>query len=403
MEKQTSTQHSVKKKGDPELVCVECGGSLIETSSDIVCSKCGLVNNRVLVDPAFQIIEQEKGYGQTFVAQANRAYIADDLGSCLGKYNKSFLKDIKGNRLDPETQLNFLRQKKINDVHMQAEGKRKIYNGLSVLNEVISILELPESARDDAAKIYRRCYEQLTGDCYNAELAGGALYLSLRTWSSEVIRLSQLVLAFDNAGVRVRKSKVLQAAAKMRQILGRQIKIVTPQDYIEQILHRLINHELVQDILERKGRKKEIFLLELRKEVHSILKDLITEKRSGRNPYILASAVIVGADVLMSVKRGRKTGTLSQAVIAKVCGIAEFTLREHYLKIIRSLIADRRKELEQVAAQEKMNFPYRVHRLQNKKDEEKKLYYLISRGGISTIYGEKKSNDLSGRIPEQYR
>ncbi|MFX1535770.1 MAG: hypothetical protein ACFFDI_16270, partial [Promethearchaeota archaeon] len=145
----------------------------------------------------------------------------------------------------------------------------------------------------------------------------------------------------------------------------------------------------VQEIITKKNRKINVFFLELRKEVQKILKDLIAEKRSGRNPYILASAVIVGADVLMSVKRGRKTGTLSQAIIAKVCGVAEFTLREHYLKIIRPLIADRKTELESLAEQETMIYPFRS---QNLIDEEKKLYYLISRGGISTIYGKKKLN-----------
>ncbi|MFX1250407.1 MAG: hypothetical protein ACFFCZ_02205 [Promethearchaeota archaeon] len=392
MEKKVSTQQCVDakdKKKRSELLCVECGGSLIQTSSDLVCSRCGLVNDPVLVNPAFQIIEQANGYGQTFVAQANRAYVAEDLGSCLGKYNVSSLKDSKGKRLKPELQQNLLRQKKINDIHMQAEGKRKIYNGLSILNEVVSILELPESVREDSAKIFRRCYENLAGECYTAELIGGSLYLSLRTWSSEIIRLEQLIQAFDNAGHRVRKSKVLQSATKMRQIVGRKIKIVTPQDYIEQILHRLMNNDLVQEIITRKNRKINVFFLELRKEVQMILKELIAEKRSGRNPYILASAVIVGADVLMSVKRGRKTGALSQAVIAKVCGVAEFTLREHYLKVIRPLIAARKSELERLAEQETMIYPLRS---QNLIHEEKKLYYLISRGGISTIYGKEKSD-----------
>ncbi|WP_455463240.1 hypothetical protein, partial [Candidatus Hodarchaeum mangrovi] len=68
--------------------------------------------------------------------------------------------------------------------------------------------------------------------------------------------------------------------------------------------------------------------------------------RGGRNPFILAAAVIIASDILLAqknvfpncYKKRSKRGILTQKYIAKMLDIAEFTLREHFLLLIKPLI-----------------------------------------------------------------
>ncbi|MFX0092618.1 MAG: hypothetical protein ACFFBD_12720, partial [Candidatus Hodarchaeota archaeon] len=93
-----------------EQSCSECGGSLVQTFSDIVCSQCGLVQYKVLVEPSFTLMEDcENPKGSAYVAQGNRPNIIDDLGSFVGHYRSSRLRDADGKRLSVLKQESFQR------------------------------------------------------------------------------------------------------------------------------------------------------------------------------------------------------------------------------------------------------------------------------------------------------
>jgi transcription initiation factor TFIIIB Brf1 subunit/transcription initiation factor TFIIB len=68
--------------------------------------------------------------------------------------------------------------------------------------------------------------------------------------------------------------------------------------------------------------------------------------RGGRNPFILAAAIIIASDIMLArhgmfhhcYKRKSRRGILTQKHIARILSIAEFTLREHYLLLAKPLM-----------------------------------------------------------------
>ena len=76
----------------------------------------------------------------------------------------------------------------------------------------------------------------------------------------------------------------------------------------------------------------------LRKTSQEILKKLSNDLRGGRDPYALACATVAGADLLIANNFGKKRGFATQRLISRVGDVAEYTLREHFLQIIKKVI-----------------------------------------------------------------
>lgn len=339
---EAATIGSKRKCKDNEHVCSECGGFLVETFSDVVCSVCGLVQRKIFVEPHFTLLERaDHQPGSAFVAQGNRPNIVDDLGSFIGHYRSSTLRDAEGQQLAGSIQKNFQRQKKINDLDVHTQGKKRQYRAFRMLNALLGVLELSSSTKDDAAMLFRKTEGQLEGHVYIAEMIAGAVYLSVRTNSSENLQLKDLINACEGAGLNVRSNKVLQAAALIRKLTGRQIKVPEPLDYFEKVFNKIIQNKVVLTRLQKQNFPLEEYSRQLRTVTTQILKKINYAVRGGRNPYITACAAFIGADIFLArVQRNRKIGLVPQGQMAKICEVAEFTLREHYLKIIKPIIKE---------------------------------------------------------------
>ncbi|MFX0061046.1 MAG: hypothetical protein ACFFC7_02590 [Candidatus Hermodarchaeota archaeon] len=334
-----TSQHEMDKED-----CSECGGSIVQTFSDVVCSQCGLVQHKVFVEPHFTIMEvPENQSSSAYVAQGNRPNIADDLGSFIGHYRSLTLRDASGKRLSASKQKRFQRQKKINDLDVHTQGKKREYRALRMLNTLMGVLETSSAIRDDAALLFKKTQDQLEGHVYIAEMIAGAVYLSVRTTPGENLQLKDLIYACENANMRVRSNKVLQAAALIRKLTGRQVKVPQPLDYFEKIFNRLTQDKRVCTRLKKQNLTVEDYSRYLREQAALILKHIKLSARGGRNPYITACAAFVGADILIArIKQNKKIGLVPQKQLAEIMEVAEFTLRDHYLKLIKPVL----KEIE---------------------------------------------------------
>lgn len=332
--------YTIDSQKEEEHICSECGGVLVQTFSDIVCSRCGLVQHQVFVEPSFTLTEcTETPPGSVFVAQGNRPNIVDDLGSFIGHYRSRKLKDADGHYLSSSNQEDFQRQKKINDLDIHTQGKKREYRALCMLNALIGVLEISCSIRNDAAVLFNKTHNQLEGQVYIAEMIAGAVYISIRTSQGETIQLKDLLRACENVNLHVRANKVLQAAALIRKLTGRQIRVPKPFDYFEKILNKVIYDRRFSERLEKYIFPMEQYSVLLRDYATRLFNQIEKLDRGGRNPYVTACAAFAGADILVaSVKCDKKTGFISQRLLAGITGVAEFTLRDHYLKIIKPLI-----------------------------------------------------------------
>jgi len=130
--------------------CRWCNGSFVQTQTEIVCSKCGVVHDDVLVDNTFDYDMNEIGNGRTG-PPVNPMY-KDSMSSEISKSNK----DGSGNYIKGEARsmVNRIRQW---DKRQKSSGTRtrSIANGEVV--RICNVLSIPENVMQRAAEIYRDC------------------------------------------------------------------------------------------------------------------------------------------------------------------------------------------------------------------------------------------------------
>ncbi len=316
---------------------MECAGVLVRTREFFTCGSCGLVHSRIYVEPEdLQELDMD-GKDQSQVSYGNRMHIADGLGTFMGYYNTWDLKDARGVPLNKAKRDFFIRLKRLNDIwlHVADKEKRPQYTQFRTLNEITATLEIPPQTRDRAAYLFRSVYQELKSKIQITyrEILAASLYLAIRE-HRVMIRLDELTLTLNQQGSEVESKKIIRAAGKIRKQLGAKVAVRTNrgEDYIDRVIEKLAHSATIQDLLKRRKIDEETYFQELR----STVLEMFTRwtHRGGRNPYILAAAMLVGADKVLMAKKKQKE-LLTQTTVARISEVAEYSLRDHYLKLIK--------------------------------------------------------------------
>jgi len=313
--------------------CSECGGSIIKSNSDYVCSNCGLVYNRdVIVRDASTI---NSPFCSSNNYQGDRPNMVDGIGTYIGHYGNWNLKDSKGNSIKSSTRMN--RLKRINDYYTHNTGNESSYRVLKLLNNICGVLELPRQVKIDSARIIRRCSGKLPSKVRAASTVAAAIYLATR-FSSYNLRTSTLLKAFEKDDIVVLGKQMLFAAYCMKKLIGFSLKPRKSEDYLESIIVKIQNDEEINKRLISKNKKPEQYIILLRKISRYLLTKITSQSRGGRNPYALAGATVAGADIIIARINNHKRGLITQKKTANLSDIAEYTLREHYLVIVKPVV-----------------------------------------------------------------
>ncbi|MFW9928202.1 MAG: hypothetical protein ACFFD1_02300 [Candidatus Thorarchaeota archaeon] len=319
------------------MICEDCATQLTETTSDYVCPSCGLVAGKKIVESSYQKSQTAfNGISTQAVEEGNRPSITTQTGSFLGYYNQWNITDITGKNLRSQKKLEYRRLKRINDIYSQSQGKERLYRALRLLATISGILELPESIKENSAKIFRKCYKNLN-EIRIADLIGASVYLSSRL-SHYNMRLKDLLLSFENENVEVLGKNILYAATQIRILTGFKIKATSSEEYLERVVQSLINDQEFKIKLQKLLISNIEYGILLRRTSYDLMKKLSKNLRGGRDPYALACATVAGADLIIAAKFGKKRGFATQRLIARVGDVAEYTLREHFLQIIKKII-----------------------------------------------------------------
>ena len=110
------------------------------------------------------------------------------------------------------------------------------------------------------------------------------------------------------------------------------------EDYLIRLADQVIRHKDLPERLVYKGvswSKKE-YQNKLILKCRDILKVLSLERRGGRNPFILTGAILYLADRLVAKEYSQKA-VLTQCIISEATGIAEYSIRDHYVNLLKPL------------------------------------------------------------------
>jgi transcription initiation factor TFIIIB Brf1 subunit/transcription initiation factor TFIIB len=269
-------------------------------------------------------------------------HVADDLGSFIGYYGQwTRLNDHSGRSIPSHQYREFQRLKRIHDVFLHADDKTREYSGLRVINWLAGRLELGSQVRDKAASVFSQVQNDLKEVATIDELAAGAVYLSIRT-TGVLVRLSDIMMACDGAGLKITPKKLMFAAGVLRQKAGGNVRTPRPEDYVEKVVLTTLQHETTRQLICSMDLDQDELTETLRGKSMELAHVLSSGSGGSRNPFILACAVLVGADMLLAMNGkygdGRKRGILTQRAVARLNGVKEYTLREHFLDVVKPIV-----------------------------------------------------------------
>ena len=84
-------------------------------------------------------------------------------------------------------------------------------------------------------------------------------------------------------------------------------------------------------------------IFDLRNDIYEILQKLSSWERKGRNPFILTASVIYLAEKLLAKELNHKS-VFTQELISKATNIAEYSIRDHYVKVLKPRRAGQKKQ-----------------------------------------------------------
>jgi len=332
--------------GAPPLrKCEECGGDIVFSGGEHVCSLCGLVYDLEFDKPNYIINRENPSGGSSlcnlYVSPGERLHLVDGLGSYIDYPQVSYFHDKAGEPLSPRTQNLFSRLKWHYDKRERLSGHETEYRALCSLKRVVEILNLGDSVRDYAAYLYRKAVRNSNGKRHSTSLVLMALCLFLavrETYKTKPSRMSEIINAFNKIGHRVSTQSIIHASLNYSDLIGVRVSGRRSEDYLTAIFQKMLSSEELKARLRREGRYDIVQYCNLiLKTSLELLKKIGNNERGGRNPYVFAVSTIYAADQKIATEEENRP-VLTQGLIARIAGVAEYSVREHFCSKLKKLI-----------------------------------------------------------------
>lgn len=309
-------------KSRKSLCCEECGGTLALSSHELVCSKCGLVHQRELLDES-----------QEWIA----APISTQLGTTPLSRGAAWFRDSSGKVLHPAQQRAV--SKLVAVQRALGFNRDSEQRALTALKRAVEFFGLPRTLLDEAVYLYKKASRTRRERITSTTLAALCFYLATRSIADRRrITPSDVVSCFRKLGYRVTLHRFMLAEAAYRGVLRRYFRVWRSEDYVKSVVDRVVSHPLVVQKLEKNRLSIVRFRISLVNETELILSKIDKYERGGRNPYaITACAVYAAAKVLQ--RRGYGVA-IPAKWISDCTGVAEYTLREHYIELFKRIVLD---------------------------------------------------------------
>ena len=289
--------------------CAQCQGRVVDAGDEMVCSSCGTVSTK-------EVVEE----GEERTPQAID-YTNHSLGSYLGPleygYEEIFSKGLSSS---PST---FRYLKIISDFSYKEEAG--VYNCAKLVERVCEKLVLPSAVVGESVTI-ARCVMDLRrdhGEITIASISAFSIINACKRLRVTSVGLREIVDAHRNLGYRVKASVI------------NEISIDSPirpkprraEEYLANVLVRL------QAAMEGSGIDPGYFA-SLHEAARAALESVEGPSRGGHNPRALAATALYAGEIALARSEARKK-LISQREIAACIGVAEYTIREQFVEIFR--------------------------------------------------------------------
>ncbi len=307
------TTHTIQKR-KYNLECPNCSSTeLIKdyTRAELVCHDCGLVLNDEMIDysPDWRAYDYEEYTQKAHTGQPMTPLLHDKgLSTTISWKNR----DSQGKSIPSKNRAQLYRMRKWHRrITINDSLARNLISALNTLNHMTSMLKLPRTVRENAAVIYRKAASQNL----------------VRGRSIDGVVAATIYAACRQCNVPRSLTEITEKTDISRKEIGRNYRHLAHQ----------LNLKLLPtsplDFLPRFCNKLDLGY-EVQEKAQQILKRAINEElTSGKGPTGLAAAVIYMASILCEDRR-------TQQHIAKVAGITEVTIRNHYKALAEQMNMD---------------------------------------------------------------
>ncbi|MFX0032680.1 MAG: hypothetical protein ACFE8E_07395 [Candidatus Hodarchaeota archaeon] len=321
--------------------CPECNGNVILTSHEQVCKECGLIIDQLYVETSYLFDNHlsNNTLNKQYVALGERTDFVGGLGTFIDYESSKYLKDTSGRLLPPNEQTLYRRLKKNYAQFLRIKNHETEYRIFNILNKITTYLNLNKNIRNNAAYYYKKIIKKEKRVINNISLIGFCIFYAAREeLHNAPINITELSEAFQNFGHRVNPRLILRDGLKYKIHLKKNATPHTSEDYLIRLIDQVINHKDLDSRLESKGClwDKSEYRMKLINKSQKILRQLSSWDRGGRNPFILTGAIIYLADKLLAEKNRYKS-ILTQKLISDSTKIAEYSIRDHYVNLLKPL------------------------------------------------------------------
>ncbi|MFX1569033.1 MAG: hypothetical protein ACFFCV_11780 [Promethearchaeota archaeon] len=321
--------------------CPECGGEIVENSFEKICKGCGLVIEQNYRESAFLFsdLKDKNKLSKQYVALGERTDFIGGLGSFIDFEKSKYLRDKRGKLLPPNEQKLFRRLKKNYDKFLRIKNHETEYRIFNILNKISLYLNLSKNIRNHAAYCYKRIIKAEEKVINNISLIAFCIFFAARKENHNApITINEISNAFQNFGHRVNPRLILRDGVKYKRHLNNDSSPHKSEDYLIRLIDEVISHKDLKQRLLVKGVTWSVneFQNKLIMKCRDVLKELPLWNRGGRNPFILMGAIIYLADKLLSKDYSQKP-ILTQKIISEATNIAEYSIRDHYVNLLKPL------------------------------------------------------------------
>jgi len=321
--------------------CPECKGNVILTSHEQICKECGLIIDQLYTETSYLFDNHlsSNSLNKQYVALGERTDFVGGLGTFIDYESSKYLKDTSGRLLPPNEQTLYRRLKKNYAQFLRIKNHETEYRIFNILNKITTYLNLNKNIRNNAAYYYRKIIKKEKKVINNISLIGFCIFYAARKeLHNAPININELSEAFQNFGHRVNPRLILRDGLKYKIHLNKNATPHKSEDYLIRLIDQVINHNDLDLRLKNKGCLwgKSEYRMRLINKSQKILKKLSSWDRGGRNPFILTGAVIYLADKLLA-EQYRYKSILTQRLISDSTNIAEYSIRDHYVNLLKPL------------------------------------------------------------------
>ncbi len=322
-------------------ICPECKANFIQNGHERVCVNCGLVIDSVLFVDSFQFndtINSDLSTGDQFVSIGKTVDNICTLGSHIDYFSTKVFSDYKHKVISSNYQKKF-RKLKTYTFPIKIKNHETDYRILRILNNITKYLRLSSIVKNHAAYYYQSIKHKAPSIRNHISLIGFCIFYASREFCSNApVSIREICKIFTMLGHRVSPRLIIRDSIEYQKFLKKKNHPHKSEDFIARFINSIVNSP---EVINRMQKKKSLWTMIVYKNLLEnkckfIIKTINKGRKRSWNPFILASATVYCADKLLAKDYETKS-ILTQKIASNAMKIAEYSIRDHYVKILKPL------------------------------------------------------------------